>query len=187
MRARGMAATVAATATALLALVGCSSAVPGAAVANSAGVATVWARQTCANLPAGSVATTFGVTGVTVTTVGGTRLADGVLQAKCAVHAAGGFGINVVEQSYPTSVLGSPRQYLRAVRRRITGVRTVPVPGADLAGAFRHRVGGNVVDEVFAATVDTTTGTLDVLLVAGSDEPGMAGRLLTFLAALART
>jgi hypothetical protein len=177
-----------ALATVVLALAaGCSAAVPGVGVASSAGVATVWARQTCADLPTDAVATAFGVTGVTVSTVAGSRLADGVLQAKCAVHAATGFGINVVEQSYPTAVLGSPREYLRTLRRRIPAVRTVSVPGADLAGTFRHRVGGNLVDEAFTATVDTTTGTLDVVLAAGIDRLGIPDQLLAFLTALART
>lgn len=184
MRARCGAVAVAV----LLALTtGCSAAVSGAAVANSAGVASVWARQTCADLPVDTVAAAFRVTGVTVTTIGGSRLAGGVLQARCAVRARSGFRVNVVEQAYPVSVLRSPGQYLRAVRRRIPTVRTVSVPGADLAGTFRHRVGGTLVDEAFTATVDTTTGTLDVVLAAGIDRPGIRDQLLAFLTALART
>lgn len=144
------------------------------------------ARQSCAQLPKDAVTSSFGVTGVTVTAGNGTTLGGGIRQIKCVIGAKGGFRVNVVVQVYPPQLLTTADQYVTVLRQKFAGVRTMTVPGADVAGTFQQTVQGILVDEGFAARKDAKTDTVDVVIVGIADSPGIKPKLVSFVAALAK-
>jgi hypothetical protein len=113
-------------------------------------------------------------------------LSGNVLQVTCSVRADAGFLANVVLQTYPTTVLGSPQRYLGLLRQRFPGLHTTTVPGADVAGTFQQVDAAGLVDEAFTATVDDTADTLNVLLAGVTDHPGIPDKLIAFVTALTR-
>jgi hypothetical protein len=169
-----------------LGVAGCAHAVPGSALPSGISNAQQLARGACAELPKAAFTTAFGVSNVTVTGAGGTTLSGNVLQITCSVKADAGFLANVVLQTYPNSVLGSPQRYLSLLRHQFPELRTTSVPGADVAGTFQRADTTGLVDEAFTATIDNEAGTLNVLLAGVTDHPGASAKLITFVTALAR-
>lgn len=141
------------------------------------------ARQTCAQLPKDAVSSSFGVTGVNVTTGGGKTLDGGVIQITCIITASG-FGASVVVQVYPSSSITTPQQYAQIMGHQYT-VSPITVNGADVAGTFQQPEGGQQVDEAYAAKKDTDANTVDVVLAGVPDSPGIVPKLVTFISALA--
>lgn len=187
---------------AVAALAGCATAVNGQAeaavhiaplttgavpVPNGGDSASQQAQQTCSQLPKSAVTSVFGVTGVTVTADSGTVLDGGILQIKCVIGAQGGFHANVVVQVYPSTTLTQAGQYLQIMQSKFPGLRTETVAGADVAGVFQDTVDGGLVDEAFAATKDSKTDTVDVVLAAIADSPGVDAKLVSFITALAKS
>ena len=178
--------------------VACARAVPGAALAvtslktaptttsgspPTSGDLSQKAQQTCSQLPKDAVASAFGVTGVNVTTGGGSTLSGGVIQITCVITAAG-FGASVVVQVYPATSITTPQQYAQIMGNQYD-VTPITVSGADVAGTFQQPVSGKQVDEAFAAKKDTASNTVDVVLAGVPDAPGIVPKLVTFLTALA--
>lgn len=172
--------------------VGCAKSVQGSALAATSLAPTTTsgnngdlsqkAQQTCSQLPKDAVASAFGVTGVNVTTGGGSTLTGGVIQITCVITAAG-FGASVVVQIYPSTSITTPQQYAQIMGNQYT-VTPITVPGADVAGTFQQPVDGKQVDEAYAAKKDTQSNTVDVVLAGVPDSPGIVPKLVTFIGAL---
>lgn len=140
------------------------------------------AQETCQQLPKDAVASAFGVTGVNVTTGGGSTLSGGVIQITCIITASG-FGASVVVQVYPSTAITTPQQYAQIMGSQYT-VTPITVSGADVAGTFQQPESGKQVDEAYAAKKDTTSNTVDVVLAGVPDSPGIGPKLVTFITAL---
>jgi hypothetical protein len=146
------------------------------------------AQQTCALLPKNSVKTAFGVPDVTVNADSGTTLAGGIQQVKCVISSTNGFHANVVVQIYPSTLLSTADQYFQTMQRQFSSVQKLNgISGADAAGLFQDNQTGTPVDEAFAAKKDTSSNTVDVVLAAVPDSPGITTKLVTFITALANS
>jgi hypothetical protein len=145
------------------------------------------AQQTCGLLPKGSVTTAFGVPDVTVTAVTGTPPGSGIQQVNCVITSTNGFRATVVVQIYPAGTISTADQYYQVMQRRFTSLQKLNgITGADTAGLFQDNETGAPVDEAFAATKDTKTNTVGVVLAAVPDSPGITTKLVTFITALAK-
>jgi hypothetical protein len=148
------------------------------------------AQQTCALLPKASVKTAFGVPDVTVNADSGTTLTGGIQQVKCVITSTNGFRANVVVQIYPTTLLSTADQYFQTMQQKFSPVQRLNgISGADAAGMFKDRdpQSGAPVDEAFAAKKDSGSNTVDVVLAAVPDSPGITTKLVTFITALANS
>jgi hypothetical protein len=146
------------------------------------------AQQTCALLPKEPVKAAFGVPDVTVHADSGTTLAGGIQQVNCVLTATNGFHATVVVQIYPSSTITTADQYYQVMQRQFSSLQKLNgISGADAAGLFQDNQNGPTVDEAFAAKKDTTSNTVDVVLAAVPDSPGITTKLVTFITALANS
>lgn len=145
------------------------------------------AQQTCAQLPKDSVTQAFGATGVSVTADSGTTRPGGIKQVSCLVTGDSNFRASVVVQIYPPATMKSPDQYYQIMQQQFGSVQRLNgISGADVAGLFQETDNGKLVDEAFAAKQDSASATVDILLVAVADSPGVQPKLVAFLTALAK-
>lgn len=169
---------------------GGASTTPSPTPSGTSGDLSQQAQQTCALLPKDSVKTAFGVPDVTVNADSGTTLAGGIQQVKCVITSTNGFNANVVVQIYPSSLLTTADQYFQTMQRQFSSVQKLNgISGADTAGLFQDKDNqtGASVDEAFAAKKDTSSNTVDVVLAAVPDSPGITTKLVTFITALANS
>jgi hypothetical protein len=148
------------------------------------------AQQTCALLPKDSVKTAFGVPDVAVDADSGKTLPGGIQQVKCVITSTNGFNANVVVQIYPPNLLTTADQYFQTMQQQFSSVQKLNgISGADAAGLFQNQDDQthSLVDEAFAAKKDTTSNTVDVVLAAVPDSPGITTKLVTFITALANS
>jgi hypothetical protein len=148
------------------------------------------AQQTCALLPKDSVKTAFGVPDVAVNADSGKTLPGGIQQVKCVITSTNGFNANVVVQIYPPSLLTTADQYFQTMQQQFSSVQKLNgISGADTAGLFQDQDNQThaLVDEAFAAKKDTSSNTIDVVLAAVPDSPGITTKLVTFITALANS
>jgi hypothetical protein len=159
----------------------------GAPPSGTTGDLSQQAQQTCALLPKDSAKSAFGLSDVTVTAESGTTLAGNIQQVKCVLTASN-FRANVVVQIYPSTTITTADQYYQIMQRQFSSVQKLAgVTGADVAGLFQDKDSqtGTLVDEAFAAKKDTKSNTVDVVLAAVADSPGVSTKLVTFITALA--
>jgi len=161
----------------------------GAPPSGTTGDLSQQARQTCALLPKNSAKSAFGLSDVTVTAESGTTLDGNIQQIKCVLTSTN-FRANVVVQIYPSTLLTTADQYFQTMQQQFSSVQKLNgISGADTAGLFQDQDAQthSLVDEAFAAKKDTTSNTVDVVLAAVPDSPGITTKLVTFITALANS
>ena len=166
---------------------GGSPTTPNAPPSGTSGDLSQQARQTCALIPKDSARTAFGLPDVTVHADSGKTLPGGIQQVTCVLTSTNGFRASVVVQIYPSSTITTADQFYQIMQRRFSSVQKLNgISGADVAGLFQDNQNGTL-DEAFAAKKDASSNTVDVVIAAVADSPGITTKLVSFVTALANS